>query len=164
MNTPTGIRCLEAIIDNFGIYPAGWVHQDGTKTKRTEWQEGWNAAVEKLYEKCSVFVTWYKNLPADAKPIIDFLIEEDVFLFEDNGKITVAANCNDLFAWACSDFEPIEIDQLPIVFEMVKKYKNGMSRWACIKRNSQPQKPVIDYWKEAGLWDDVLEALPVSGT
>lgn len=35
----------QQVIDELGIYPAAVVRKDGTKIKRTEWQDGWNSAV-----------------------------------------------------------------------------------------------------------------------
>lgn len=51
MNAPnTREAKLERIIDditNVGIYPASVVGEGGYE-KRTEWQEGWNAAVKEM--------------------------------------------------------------------------------------------------------------------
>lgn len=51
--------------DSIGIYPASW--QDGdTIIKRTEWQDGWNAAcIEKTNRWCK-FEHWLRSLPPDV--------------------------------------------------------------------------------------------------
>ncbi len=38
----------------------------------------------------------------------------------------------------------------------------GPTRWVCIKRDEQPQGPIVRDMKKAGAWDAVMEALPLN--
>lgn len=69
--------------------------------------------------------------------------------------------CNDLFAWATSDAEKLPCKEIENLYKMYKKDKKwGASKWCCIQRNTQPQKPIIDEMKKDGVWDKIMEALP----
>jgi hypothetical protein len=69
--------------------------------------------------------------------------------------------CNDIFAWGCADAEYIDDEEFDNLYAMwYNDMEWGGARWCCIKRNEKPQLPVVKLMKEAGSWDDVLEALP----
>ncbi|GAB4003070.1 hypothetical protein GCM10028807_62760 [Spirosoma daeguense] len=75
--------------------------------------------------------------------------------------------CNDVFAWACSDLEPIISNDNEAPSEIIDLYKlhkenikYGWIKWVCLKRNEQPQGPLKKYMQDAGYWNDQLEALP----
>lgn len=75
--------------------------------------------------------------------------------------IVVFLNCNDTFAWACADDECITEEEITELYEMyLVDSKWYDTKWACKKRNMQPQKPFADMMKEADAWDDMMEALP----
>lgn len=78
------------------------------------------------------------------------------------GSTTVIfAICNDVFMWGCADAEAILNDELKPLFMMWHENNTwGPVRWICIKRNEKPQGPIVRDMKAAGVWDDVLEALP----
>ena len=72
----------------------------------------------------------------------------------------VWVNCNDLFAWACADCEPITMRELPELYKFYKADpKWGTTKWCCRKRNLQPQRPVIESMKKDGVWDEMMENL-----
>lgn len=71
----------------------------------------------------------------------------------------VFANCNDVFAWACADAEHVTNDDLIELYQL-SRHKWGDVKWACKKRNMQPQKPMADDIKKDGCWDEVFESLP----
>ena len=69
--------------------------------------------------------------------------------------------CNDTFGWACADAEEIAYNELPELYKAVKADERyGDTKWVCKKRNLQPQQPLIEIMKEAGVWDEAMEALP----
>jgi len=73
----------------------------------------------------------------------------------------VWVNCNDVFAWACADCEPITTAELPELYKMHKSDTSwGSIKWCCKKRNLQPQDPMIDMMKEQGAWDEMMKSLP----
>lgn len=148
--------------DALGIYPAAVV-RDGKKTERTEWQDGYNAAVCKMTEYWSLFDEWIKKLPPKTIEQITTLTEEDelmINIMEDN-KIRLCMICSDVFAWACSDAEEItveELDEIYAYYEEDPKY--GLTYWICKRRQMQPQKPLADRIREAGLWTQKWDDLP----
>lgn len=69
--------------------------------------------------------------------------------------------CNDVFAWGTSDLEPMSLGDLEDVYKAYAANEwDGVIRWCCIHRNVKPQLPVEEAMRKAGVWDDVLEALP----
>ena len=91
-----------------------------------------------------------------------------VKLIDGNGAMALAVNCNDVFWWACADFELFTSDEIQGLYEACFDEQGnskpwGSIKWACKKRKMRPQHPMEDRMKEQGYWDDELEALPVRG-
>ena len=83
--------------------------------------------------------------------------------------IVVFVNCNDVFAWGGADAETItgsdevnfETNELyRLTSCVIDNEKWGSTKFACWKRNLQPQKPVANDMKKDGVWDDFMESLP----
>lgn len=73
--------------------------------------------------------------------------------------------CNDLFIWACADSEVIAYDEILNLYNFHIDPANkgwGSDKWCCIKRNEQPQDPIKKSMIEDGVWDKVMENLPVN--
>lgn len=90
------------------------------------------------------------------------LVEEVIYLRSDKERkiFRFSVVCSDIFAWACSDSEPLEYHELQDLYDMWIKNKTwGPAKWCCIKRNQKPQDPVVDAMKKAGAWNDEMEAL-----
>lgn len=72
----------------------------------------------------------------------------------------IYVNCNDLFEWGTADAEALPSSEIPTLYKAwLADKKHGMSIWACFRRKWRPQKPVEKRWREAGIWNDSLEAL-----
>jgi hypothetical protein len=70
-------------------------------------------------------------------------------------------NCNDIFAWGAADAEALPHDEIGKLFRMWHADKTwGTAKWCAMQRNQQPQPPVIERMKQAGCWDEAMEALP----
>jgi hypothetical protein len=103
-------------------------------------------AIVELMEEDILFCNSRRFLDLDGKP------EEDT--------IVLFVNCNDLFMWGCADAECIDLDGLKELYDMrLIDPEWAVEKWCCYKRNMQPQQPVIDGMKEAGVWDSKMEAL-----
>jgi hypothetical protein len=84
------------------------------------------------------------------------------------GKIQIAGSttivfviCNDLFYWGTADAEDLPHDEIGKLFKMWYADKRwGPDKWCCFRRNLRPQVPIVKMMKEAGVWDDAMEALP----
>lgn len=109
-------------------------------------------AVAELMKKDLMFVNYRKYIenPWDEKPEIS-----------EKSTMVAFVICNDLFAWACADAEPVESEE--DLISLWKEYKkdpiNGTMIWCCKKRNLQPQYPIKRDWIRSGIWSDELEAL-----
>lgn len=69
--------------------------------------------------------------------------------------------CSDIFSWACADAECLPIEEIGNLYKMhIANLKWGRMRWCAIRRNLQPQKPVIKSMKDDGVWDEIMESLP----
>ncbi len=72
----------------------------------------------------------------------------------------VFAVCNDVFEWGTADAEPIIPDEFHKLYELYKENRDwGATKWACKKRNLQPQLPIVEGMKKDGYWDEELESL-----
>ena len=168
--------------NNLDIYPAAW-----NGIKRNEWQDGWNDAATFLLTKVEIdlsnksvefvngynaaildskeysinAIEWYLSLDKHQDLIDDLLLNEQILLFnnDDPIKIIMVINSSDIFACGYSDFEEIDIDEIPKISEAFKT-KHGIDKWICKKHNSKPQWPLIKQMVEAGEWDSEMENLP----
>ncbi len=75
--------------------------------------------------------------------------------------------CSDIFAWGCADAEQLVFNDYENPSEIIELYKLwkennrwGSTKWCCLKRNEQPQKPVKDKMIKENYWDETLEVLP----
>src|SRR5258707_720197 len=81
-----------------GFYPAGVYHADGTHTKRTPWQEGWNEAVSSFFEKQHALWSWYGTLALEDAACVTVLLRADVLYFGmEEGVVTLWLLMNDTF-------------------------------------------------------------------
>ena len=79
----------------------------------------------------------------------------------DDGHAAIYVSCNDTFYWACADAEPLPMGEIQELYDMWKAdSRYGTTKWACRKRNLAPQVPIVKAMKNAGVWDDEMEALP----
>lgn len=86
--------------------------------------------------------------------------------------VIVFVNSNDVFAWAAATAETVatNYDNTNTGIEKNELYRLlsyvledgrwGSTKYACWKRNLQPQKPLVAKLKEEGVWDDWWDALP----
>lgn len=107
-----------------------------------------------------------------ATNALDFIQEfEELFHMRCESKdgeqvVALAINANDLFWWACADFEYFSYNDIEDIYNhCFDKNGNynlfGSSIWVCLKRGMRPQHPVEEDMKAMGFWCDELEALPI---
>ena len=98
---------------------------------------------------------------------------EDEWVISDEKTITLEVMCNDLFAWGVADCETVTVEERITDFNrtddmchLLKLYLEngsfGIMKWCCMKRNMQPQAPIVEWMKEDGYWDDIMESLPLN--
>lgn len=108
-----------------------------------------SSMVAELLEKDILFLNSYKCIDAIGEV--------------QSATMVLLLNCNDVFAWGCADAESVTLDELPVLFDMYEQNGEcGPTQWVCIKRNEQPQLPVIDWLKEHNCWTSQLNDLPTN--
>lgn len=91
----------------------------------------------------------------DRAEMLQEMIQEDhVSIVEIRGKIEYMVNCNDVFAWACADGEPLPLS------EVENAYNTDPLHWAILRRGMRPQKPYEDAMRKNGTWHERLDVLP----
>lgn len=159
-------RRFWTIFDQMGIYPAEYNGE-----KRTAYGEGWNDCQAQLLACFDILERFYGNIDPSLPDKIQKLDDDSILFFHFKkdgfmGEIELGVNCNDLFWWACADVEEISLEEIPALFNACYD-ENGYSKhwgasiWACLHRKMRPQHPIEDAMKEAGVWTDDLETLPV---
>lgn len=83
--------------------------------------------------------------------------------------IVLFVNTSDVFEWGVADGDSItgsdEVDIetndiYRLLTYVIENEKWGSIKYACWKRNLQPQKPQIDDMKKDGVWDEFMESFP----
>jgi len=86
---------------------------------------------------------WLKDVPEPVKDATNVFVD-----------------CSDVFAWACADAETLPYSEIENVYRLWRADPQwGAAKWCAIQRKQQPQKPVIDRMKKAGVWDTIMENL-----
>lgn len=143
-NTEYWKFALEAVSDavELGIYP-----KSINGVPRTEWQDGYNKACIEMQDRLSAYLIKCQNPDDTWRMKVEMLAEEVAFWAFDNSKEgspkdLFSINLNDVFYWACADSEEVSDAELPLVYEMWKKFPVwGVIGWACNKRGEKPQEP-----------------------
>ena len=101
----------------------------------------------------------------EAEDYLKYLLCEGV-LIVNNGwwnkswpedHITIAVECNDVFAWGCADAEELLYSELEEVAKAhIKDPVWGIAAWCIKKRKQRPQKPVEVDMRAAGYDIDKL--------
>lgn len=139
----------ESAVDDMGIYPKSTIRGD-VETPRTEWQDGWNAAVMKMTEKHGQFTGWARSLTDECATMLLELLDADdqaVYLgtreIDGQSTITLKILLNDTFSYACADAERFEVADLPEIHRLWKAHGYyGLVAWVARKRNEEPVKEV----------------------
>jgi hypothetical protein len=138
---PAGL--LEATAD-VGIYPAS-VQEGNVVTLRTEWQNGWNAALMAITEQWVRANAWWKTLTPSQQARLTALFDDDVLSVHipEGGPVELGVICNDVFAWGFADLEPLTLDEVSQLHVFwVRDPKWGPTQWCIWHRDQPPQKAV----------------------
>ena len=98
----------------------------------------------------------------DVEAALAILLREEV-LFASAGSeaaIVLSVNCNDVFGWRCADAEPLPYDEVGNLYRAWSSGPWGVARWCCLRRRQRPQARVEARMRQAGAWDEAVEALP----
>ena len=159
-------KCDKSLIVNVELIPYLHVVWDNTRKENGELRykskpEGIseemifeeNEALAHLLAEEQVFINshWWMS----AKKQNDFHdVVDNPWPEEACNTFSILANCNDVFAWACSDAEEISYDELEGLYQhYLKDPVWGTAVWCIKKRKLMPQKPVYDAIMKAGIWN-----------
>lgn len=79
---------------------------------------------------------------------------------EEGEGLVLHLNVSDMFMWGCSDWVMIEPEHIDGLYaDCVNDPQWGSLRWEAVRRNVQPQKPVIEMIKSTDKWDKVFQSL-----
>ena len=125
------------------------------KPEDIEWQMDWHGTpnkppMEMIFE--------------EEKALAHLLLNEVIFLNNHwwrkdlpeatRDEISINVNCNDVFAWACSDSETLPYCQIESLYRMwIKDPEWGAAVWCIQQRKQRPQAPVESGIKKGGVWD-----------
>lgn len=139
MQNDLALLVKRAAQDSMGIYPASIIEADNTVKHRTEWQDGWNAAVIELNNKEIAVHNWLKSLPPDQIKIITKLFLNDIINIDvDDHGIEIDIPLNDVFVQA-SEALTITLFHLKILDVIFDKYGyEGTIAWASSKLSMEP--------------------------
>jgi hypothetical protein len=133
---------LVAAIDSVGIYPKSIRNSDGTTHHRTEWEDGWNAAISSILDRWIEIERWYYTLTEKQQHAVDMLYASGYLMVQyhmTNKNIDLWINVSDTFAYACADAEEITVDDLEELQNLYIKYNwEGLVAWVAKKRNYLP--------------------------
>lgn len=131
----------EQAVEDMAIYCRAVV-RDGVEIPRTEWQDGWNAAVIGISERRDKIEAWWSKLTDAQRAALEELVKNDVLslrIRED--AVILRAHCGDTFAYACADSEDITLDEIPEFARLWKAHGYvGMVAFIAQKRAAEPVK------------------------
>lgn len=131
-----------------------------------EWTMDWGEDYKEKYSsKANGPKERYEQKFEEEQALALFLINEVIFLNthwwghddwpeEAKNTIRLLVNCNDVFMWACSDSEDIQLHELKDLYQFFKKDPAwGPAVWCICKRKEMPQPPVEARIRELGIWN-----------
>ena len=125
--------------DDMGIYPAAIKGGPNAYDKRSDWQEGWNAAVMAYTNKLVAYEEFMNSLSNEQRQALESLLfDESLMLDEHDGKVILYLNVNDTFYYA-ADAEDVQLDDLPTLAYLFEHYDwQGLVAWVAKKRDMDP--------------------------
>jgi hypothetical protein len=145
MNKEIEFALNELAIDSMGIYPQATIDENNVRTERTEWQNGWNAAIIEFRQRACIFEKWFSELPEDVSAMIgEMLPDETIRLSLDKDKnVKMWVLMNDTFYFACADGEDITMEEIPLLYQVWKKFSwYGLVAIVSKKRKHLPLQAV----------------------
>ena len=132
-------RLQEKAQDDLGIYPQGAYDEKNNYTPRTEWQNGWNAAVMEQTKNVCAYHDFLGTLTKEQRTALeDLLLDNIIELSKNDDKTTLWLNVNDIF-YTAADGEDFSIEDLPLLAGLQSKYGfDGVIAWVAKKRNLEP--------------------------
>lgn len=131
---------LELAAASLGIYPAA-VEKDGVITPRSEYGNGWNAAVSALRKQHVEFIVWKSSLAPSQRDALDCLYaSERLELYADDGLIMhLGINMNDVFIPAAVTEDITVEDLIPLAKMYTDFGDDGIIAWMSDRYTCPPR-------------------------
>lgn len=130
--------------ENADIYCASVQQGDGLITKRTPWEDGWNASNIAASKNTSTIKCYLNTL---SNEVIRLILEDKLRVSVEGDVCNLCVDSSSLFGWGYSDTDDVEIEDLP---DLIKAYEEspiyGGILWVCRKAKMRPQKPYYKYF------------------
>lgn len=142
IDTKLVMKAVGDVLSTFGIYPQASITIDEkgketTRTERTEWQEGWNAALMEISKR--IYEVEKRIEEEGISDELSLLLIADVGWLHD-GKFFL--NMNDTFLYACADSEEVTEEEIKDVAGFFANYGyKGLTYWVARKRGFDPDIP-----------------------
>jgi len=76
------------------------------------------------------------------------------------GQAALWINCNDLWAWALTDAEPLCMEDIePLYIAVCNPGRFAIAKWICLHFKRPPMPEIIHDMREAGVWGEEMEGL-----
>jgi hypothetical protein len=142
-------KALDGLIDatasmHLGIYPAKVA---GVYSERTEWMDGWNAAVTRQNQYVLQIYAWLRTIPPEhLTQVEDLLLKGTVELsVGDSDGVHLVYICHDVFYLGYADCEDLPIEELKDLVACIEECpKWGGELWVARKRKERPQGAVLE--------------------
>jgi hypothetical protein len=140
-------RLIEAAKATLGVYPASVVGGEHSYVKRSDYMEGWNAAIVAIRAAMSAVEEAYGSLDEDDRVKLAQLVHGGVVYWGvDRGEQTAKpwVLARDTFAFASTDGEylpPEEIARLHRVW--IEYSRDGVAAWLVLHRDEPPLPDII---------------------
>lgn len=156
--------------EDMGIYPMNHFKRDESgelaEYTRTEWQNGWNAAILALTQKESAIHGWWARLDPQLRALLRPLLvpeglddDPTLVIREASGAVRLLLPINDTFAYATADVEEVPLDHASLAalgYLRANYGWRGLVAWAALSRGEKPLGQLVD--------DEYLAALAVATT
>lgn len=132
---------FDAARDSLGVYPQATKRGDAWEY-RTEWQEGWNAAIFKLLEQYAAIQSWCATLsPFLLSALVELLKADAMALNVGSDTVQCYLIMNDVWGYATADAEEVPTEELPHVAALWRMYGwDGLIAWAARQSGQEPIK------------------------
>jgi hypothetical protein len=155
----------EAAWENLGIYCRSTTMSNGKVKKRTQFQEGWNAAIMTMTDNECVIADWFRTLSVPEQTSVKAMVEipssSGMYSFhiqrddldKNKSEVILFLSVNDTFYYACADAEEISLKDLSLILPTWREYGyNAVIAYTALKREQPPLQPLItdDYFVALG--------------
>lgn len=137
---------FDTAIMTMGFFPQSY-QENGRWVTRSDYQNGWNAALIALFEEYQFIKDWYCGQSAASQAaILDMFRNDSAWAGKTaRGECVLVLNMNDVFVSA-ADYQEVIQEQIPYIVWLWNTYSyTGLVVWVAKVRGLTPRHPATDY-------------------